>query len=228
MSWCLQETTSAKKQMPRPIYLTSPLQKKDVLPLPMIDFRIVSDRIDYHGCDTLMFTSKQAVESAESIDPTWKRLPTIAIGAATAAKIESLGGKVLYHPESFYGKVLAEDILEHFQGRSVLYLRPSKVSFDSQVYLAKSGYKLNEQVIYETFCHTYSPDSKPPSDAVIIFTSPSTIHCFLDNFEWDPGYTAIVIGKATVEHLPQGCDYYIADTTLIDSCIAKAQSIAKS
>jgi uroporphyrinogen-III synthase len=188
----------------------------------MIDFRLVAERIEYQGCDTLMFTSKQAVVSAEAIDPTWKDRPTIAIGEATAGQIERFGGRVLYHPKHFYGQTLAEDILKHFQARRVLYLRPRTVSFDSRTFLAQAGYNLHEQIIYETFCRPYTPQDAPPHGSIIIFTSPSTIHCFLDHFEWHPTYTAIVIGTATLEHLPDGCDYHVAQTPLIDACITKA------
>ncbi len=210
----------------RPVYLTSPLAREGTLSLPMIDFRLTADRIDYQGCDTLMFTSKQAVESAETIDPDWKKLPTIAIGGATASKITSLGGTVLYHPKSFYGKELASDILTRFQSRRVLYLRPRTVSFDSRTYLANAGYTLHEQVIYETFCQPHSPEAKPDPGAIIIFTSPSTIRCFLKQFGWESSYTAVVIGTATLEHLPENADHAVAEKPLIDACIAKAREIA--
>ena len=191
----------------------------------MIDFRLVTSALDYQGCDTLMFTSKQAVESAETIDPEWKHLPTIAIGAATARKIEALGGTVLYHPTSFYGQELARDVLERFRDRRVLYLRPRTVSFDSQDFLARAGYTLREQVIYETFCREHPAEAKPQSGAIVIFTSPSTIHCFLSRFGWDESYTAVVIGHATLEHLPEGADYAVADTPLIDACLQAAKKI---
>jgi len=212
--------------MRRPIYLTSPLPKAHTHPLPMIDFRLTAESIDYQGCDTLMFTSKQAVESAEQIDPEWKRLPAIAIGGATAAKIESLGGTVLYHPKHFYGRELAADILTRFQSHRVLYLRPATVSFDSRAYLARAGYTLREQIIYETFCRPHPPEAKPQEGAVIIFTSPSTIHCFLERFGWESSYTAVVIGTATREHLPADADYAVAQQPLIDACVAKAKEIA--
>ncbi len=197
------------------------------MPLPMIDFRLTADTIDYQGCDTLMFTSKQAVESAEQIDPRWKELPAIAIGGATAAKIAALGGTVLFHPQHFYGKELASDILTRFQSRRVLYLRPATVSFDSRTYLANAGYTLHEQVIYETFCRPHSPEAKPKSGAVIIFTSPSTIRCFLEQFGWESSYTAVVIGTATLEHLPENADHAVAQRPLIDACMAKALEIAR-
>ena len=216
-----------KHPMHRPIYLTSPVPREGTIPLPMIDFRLTASVLDYQGCDTLMFTSKQAVESAETIDPEWKRLPTIAIGAATARKIETLGGRVLYHPASFYGKELAADVLERFRDRRVLYLRPRTVSFDSRDFLARAGYTLHEQVIYETFCREHSAEEKPQPGAIVIFTSPSTIHCFLGRFGWESSYTAVVIGRATLEHLPEGADYVVADRPLIDACIQAAKKIEK-
>jgi len=191
----------------------------------MIDFRLVSEQIEYQGCDTLMFTSKQAVVSAEAIDPMWKERPTIAIGGATAGQIERLGGRVLYHPKHFYGQTLAEDILKHFQARRVLYLRPRTVSFDSRTFLAQAGYDLREQIIYETFCRPYTPQDAPPHGSIIIFTSPSTIECFLGNFEWLSSYTAVVIGESTKVHLPKGCDFAVSDVPLIDSCIKRAMEI---
>ncbi len=192
----------------------------------MIDFRLRASAIDYQGCDTLMFTSKQAVESAETIDPEWKRLPAIAIGAATARTIETLGGTVLYHPASFYGRELAADVLERFRDRRVLYLRPRTVSFDSRNFLARAGYTLQEQVIYETFCREHPDSAKPEAGAIVIFTSPSTIHCFLERFGWEASYTAVVIGRATREHLPEGADYVVAETPLIDACVQAAKTIA--
>ena len=209
-----------------PIYLTSPLSKEGVVPLPMIRFEIVADRIDYQGCDTLMFTSKQAVVSAEAIDPGWKALPAVAIGPATAAQIRKLGGEVLHQPREFYGKNLAEDLIKLFRERRLLYLRPEKISFDSRGFLAKAGIELREQVIYRTACRSYRSGEAPPPGAVIVFTSPSTIHCFLENFGWRPDYKAVVIGRATREHLPEDCEHAVADRPSIDACLEKARTIA--
>lgn len=69
---------------------------------------------------------------------------------------------------------------------------------------------------------------KPEENAVIIFTSPSTIKCFFESFEWHKSYMAILIGHATKVHLPKVCQYVIADEPLIDSCIEKAIEIEKN
>ena len=207
------------------IYLLSPSFKEGTVHLPMIHFSLLPSTIDFSRCDTLMFTSKQAVKSAEALNPEWKKYPCLAIGAATAKEIESLGGKVVYHPKSFYGETLSQDIIMQFQNKKILYLRPKEVSFDSKNFLAKAGLTLHEQITYETSCISYEKKEKPVKDSIIIFTSPSTIHCFLKNFEWDESYTAVVIGEATKVHLPTHARYEVADRPLIEDCITKASKI---
>ncbi len=210
-----------------PIYLLSPTQKEDVIALPMIHFTKYTEMIEYGVCDMLLFTSKQAVLQAEDIDPKWKKLPCIAVGSATRKQIEALGGKVIHSPESFYGKQLAQDIILHFRDKKILYLRPKEVSTDIKTYLQKEGITIHEQVIYETSCLSYTKAQAPCKNAVIIFTSPSTVHCFLKNFEWDESYQAVVIGEATKSHLLPTMKYVVADEPLIDACIQKAKSLYK-
>jgi len=211
--------------MSKSIYLLSPLVKEGTISLPMIRFQVTAEKVDLSHCDVLMFTSKQAVKSVDQLNPKWKNIPSLAIGASTAKQIEKLGGKVLYQPNSFYGKTLSHDIVEKFSDKKILYLRPKEVSFDSKSFLISSGIRLDEQVIYETSCILYDTSTKPTKDAIIIFTSPSTIHCFLKNFIWDESYTAVVIGEATKEHLPMNARCVVADIPQIDSCIAKAKDI---
>ena len=207
------------------IYLLSPLPREGTIHLPMIHFSLLPSKIDFSGYDILMFTSKQAVKSTEAITPEWKKYPCLAIGAATAQEIESLGGKVDYQPKSFYGEILSQDIIAQFHDKKILYLRPKEVSFDSKNFLANAGIELHEQIIYETSCINYEIKEKPGKNAIIIFTSPSTIRCFLKNFEWDESYTAVVIGEATKVHLPTYANYEVADRPLIDACIVKANQI---
>lgn len=191
----------------------------------MISFSIVQQKLIFEGYDMLMFTSKQAVISAEKLNNSWKELPCLAIGAATARQIEVLGGTVYYQPKSFYGKILSQDIVTKFKEKKILYLRPIEVSFDAKTFLGKEGIFLDEEMIYETHCIDYTVDKRPDKNAIIIFTSPSTIYCFLKNFDWDDTYTAVVIGEATKEHLPVGARFKVADMPQIDACIIKAKEI---
>ena len=209
----------------RAIYLLSPVDKANTIYLPMIDFSIVNTELDLSQCDTLMFTSKQAVKSANILNCQWKEYPSLAIGTATARQIENLGGKVEYCSTSFYGASLSQEIINRFKNRNILYLRPKEISFDSKRYLAQRGIILQEKVIYQTHCVTYPKEAKPQHNAIIIFTSPSTIHCFLKNFSWDMSYIAIVIGESTKAHLPKNIQYEVADEPTIDACIKKAYTI---
>jgi len=211
--------------MSQSIYLLSPLAKEDTIALPMIRFSLTAETIDLSACDVLMFTSKQAVKSAEALNPAWKEIPCLAIGSATAKQIEALGGTVLYQPTSFYGKTLSQDIVERFHDKKILYLRPKVVSFDSKTFLREAGVELEEQILYETSCRAYENSDKPKKNAIIIFTSPSTIHCFFKNFTWDVSYTAVVIGEATKEHLPDNVRYEVAEVATIDACIQKAKHL---
>ena len=212
----------------REIYLTSPIPKPNTNYLPMIEFEITANSLDLDDIDTLMFTSKQAVSSAEAIDSSWKRLPTIAIGPATQKRIKELGGEVIYRPKEFYGFSLAKDVAKFFANRKILYLRPEVVSFDSKGFLKKHGVEIREQIIYKTSCKSYQKSDAPDDNSIIIFTSPSTIHCFLKNFGWKSSYIAVVIGKATLEHLPKGAKYEVADSPSIDFCVKKALEIKKN
>jgi uroporphyrinogen-III synthase len=207
------------------IYLLSPTAKEETEHLPMIEFKFLDVVLKVEGYDLLMFTSKQAVVSAEALNPQWKSIPCLAIGKATSNQIETLGGKVAYHPKTFYGHSLGKDIIEKFKEKKILYIRPKVVSFDSKAFLAEAGLSLDEKIIYETSCISCTKEQKPSKNAIIIFTSPSTIHCFLKNFEWDESYTAVVIGKATKVHLPSNAKYEVADTPLISSCIEKSKQI---
>ncbi len=207
------------------IYLLSPVAREGTVSLPVITFSITAKSIDFSSTDTLLFTSKQAVVSADAIDKNWKNFPCIAIGPATKKQIEALGGQVIYTPKAFYGETLSTDIVTFFSDKKLLYLRPKEVSFDSKSFLEKEGIVIEEKIIYETSCIWYEEDNKPVKGAVIIFTSPSTIHCFLKNFVWDESYTAVVIGNATQAHLPSQANFVVADEPSIAACIEKAHTI---
>ena len=155
--------------MSKAIYLLSPTPKEGTIALPMINFTVIAKSIDFSYSDTLMFTSKQAVVTADKIDSSWKNYPCVAIGPATKKQIEDLGGKVIYYPKSFYGETLSQDIAQFFRDKKILYLRPQEISFDSKGFLEKEGIILQEQIIYETSCLQYTSEEKPSKNAIIIF-----------------------------------------------------------
>ncbi len=208
----------------RPIYLCSPKEVKDTISLPMIKFKLLKNSIDYQGCDTLMFTSKQAIIFTDEIDKSWVKYPVIAIGEKTKEVAKNLGANVIYQPKKYYGEELAKDIIKDFRDKKILYIRPKVVSFDTKSFLEKNNIFIKEEIIYETNCIKYEKKSLQ-KDAVIIFTSPSTINCFFKNFDWDDSFRAVVIGKTTQKHLPSYVKAYVATKQTIQSCIDMAKII---
>ncbi|HHH19444.1 MAG TPA: uroporphyrinogen-III synthase [Campylobacterales bacterium] len=201
----------------------------------MIRFQTTVHEIDFGFADLLLFTSKQAVTVTDQISQKWKKFPCIAVGSATQERIEALGGKVLHVPEAFYGEALAKDLIHYFHDKKILYLRPKKTAFDIKGAInaeltvgSPKQLLFFETVIYRTLCKNYTMQERPPENSVIIFTSPSTIKCFWNNFSWDESYTAVVIGTTTAKHLPKACKYVIAEQPLITSCIEKAKEITRN
>jgi len=215
---------TVKKKINRAIYLCSPKEAEGTISLPMIKFELIKDKIDYKGCDTLIFTSKQAIYYTQELDKEWIKYPVIAIGEVTKKVAQSFGANVIYQPKNYYGKELANGVLKHFKDKKLLYIRPQVISFDSKNYLASQGVWIKEEIIYKTSCINYT-DKKLQKDAIIIFTSPSTIECFFKSFKWDNSYTAVVIGKSTLSNLPKSVKAVVANTPTIDSCIKKAKSL---
>jgi len=201
------------------IYLLSPSVYSGVVSMPMVTFSPVAQAIDFQDCDTLLFTSKNSVKIANDIDPKWREYPSIAIGKETAKTITELGGHLVALSKEAYASSVAELIEEDFKNSKILYLRPEVVSSENLATLVR------QQVIYKTKCVAYPKSKQPRKKAVIIVTSPSTIRCFLENFEWQESYHAVAIGRVTAEALPPFVRYSIASEPTISACISLAKEL---
>jgi len=192
----------------------------------MIEFSLIKESISLKDVDTLLFTSKQAVVYTDKISKEWKNKKILAVGGATAKIAKELGATDIYHPKEFYGKNLARDIIESFNNKKLLYIRPKIIAFDSMKFLSSFGIDIKEEIIYETNCIKYK-NKFLDENAIIIFTSPSTIECFFKSFKWTNSWKAIVIGRTTLKNLPDNINAIVANIATIDSCIEKALEIEK-
>ena len=61
-------------------------------------------------------------------------------------------------------------------------------------------------------------------NSIFIFTSPSSVECFFNQYSWNDSYKAIVIGKTTANYLPANINYKISSITSIEECIKLAKS----
>lgn len=193
----------------------------------MIEFETTATKIDFNNIDLLLFTSKQAVTTLDSINKEWCKIPSIAIGSGTRDEIIKIGGTVLLTSNEFYGNNLAQEIIENFRDKTILYLRPKIISSNITKILLDANINIVEQIIYETICKKYDISFMPPKDSIIIATSPSTLNCFIQNFGWDESYIGVAIGTTTTKAFSNNMNFAISDVPTINSCIKKANELEK-
>jgi len=181
-----------------PIYLLTNEKYEGVLNYPVIKINFFSPSISFENIDYLIFTSKNGVRAINNITDKWKKIPSFAIGKATAKEIEKLGGKIEFIAKSSYGEDFAKEINEKYQNKTFLFLRPKEIVSDIKKYFKENH--LIEIIIYETLCN--NPKERLIKPAIVIFTSPSTVKCFskVNDFE---NILPIAIGKKTKEILKE-------------------------
>ncbi len=207
-----------------PIYILTNEKYKDILNYPVIKINFLSPFISFEKIDFLIFTSKNGVRAVDKINKEWKKIPSFAIGKATAKEIEKLGGKVEFISKSAYGDEFAKEINEKYQNKNFLFLRAKKIISPISNIFKNSSNNLKEIIIYETLCNT--PSHKLTKPSIVIFSSPSTVKCFanIENFK---NIIPIAIGKKTKNILLEYTNnkIYIPQKPSIKDCIEIAKSI---
>ena len=192
----------------------------------MIRFTLLPQSIDFSKYDGVILTSKQGVVALDEVSHgAWKALPAAAIGKQTASEIEARGGRVIYMASKAYGDVLARELAERFADRRWLYARPKVVVSKIAADLRSAGIEVDEAVIYETSCTRYEASQKPQKGAVLIFTAPSIVRCFFDNFSWDESWQAVAIGHKTAQAFPDTVKPKISPSTSIDDSIEFSKNL---
>ena len=205
------------------IYILSDKKVNGAKNLPVFKIKFIKQDINFNSYDTLIFTSKNALYSIDSFNGDWKNIPSYAIAPQTAKIIENLGGKLEFTGKTNHGNEFALELIELLKNKKVLYLRGANVVSKLSNILNNNNIKCDEKVIYESVCKKFEKETILPKNSTIIFSSPSTIKCFLDNLLWDESFKAIAIGKTTAKYFPSYITPVISDTTSLESCVAKAK-----
>ncbi len=206
----------------RPIYLFSLTSYDGVTHVNSLHVSYFTPDIDFIQYDYLIITSKQILEALKSYDESWKRLAVLAVSDATAQAVKSVGGKILEYG-SGYGDNLSEIISSYPKEKRWLYLRAKEVASDFACTSRENGYNIDEAVMYETSCSHDLLHVKVEDDATLIFTSPSSVACFLKHHTFKDEQNIVVIGKTTAKAMPLHVKYKIADIPTMQSCIQKAR-----
>lgn len=207
------------------IYLFSDSAHEGVVCLPLFEILFMPVSVDLRNFDAIVFTSKNSVKALEYNAVFWKDKECYAIGEGTKEAIETAGGSVVFTCKESYGDSFAKQSVPMLLGKKVFFPRAKEVSSSLFDILRDAGIDITQHIVYETVCRKYTPDHAPQKNAILIFTSPSTVRCFHENFAWDESYHAVAIGKKTAAALPLHVKLSIPKTQTIGACIELAKQI---
>jgi uroporphyrinogen-III synthase len=203
------------------IYLLSNQIYSEVENLEVFKIEYLKSEIDLLKYEALIFTSKNAVYSLDSFNKDWKKILSFVIAPKTAQVIEKLGGKIAFTGITSHGNDFAQELIELLKNKKVLYIKALKTVSNLVDILRENNVLLDELVVYKTSCKESNVILE--NNSIFIFTSPSSVECFFQQYSWNDSYKAIVIGKTTALYLPKNVDYTISSETSIDECIKLAK-----
>ncbi len=208
--------------MPKKIYLFATSKSEHAINIKSLDVRFLKPDINFSRYDYLIITSKQTVKALEQYNKEdFIDIPALCVSLKTADAYKGFGGKILAIGDG-YGDNLAKNIKEFSKETKWIYLRAELVASDFVQRSRDEGYSIEEEILYVSECSQEILDVRVDDDSTLIFTSPSSIECFLKNNTIHPNAKVIVIGTTTANCLPDGIEYIVSQNTSIESCIELA------
>ena len=211
--------------MSKKIYLFATSEYENVLNIKSLEVNLLKPHIDFSKYDYLIITSKQTVKALKQYEKEdFINIPALCVSVKTANAYKEFGGKVLAIGDG-YGDNLVKNIENFSKDTKWLYLRAKLIASNFVQKSKDKGYKIDEEILYASECSKEILDVRVKESSILIFTSPSSIECFLKNNSIHPESNIIVIGETTAKHLPEGVKYTVSENTSIQSCIELALKI---
>lgn len=205
------------------IYLLNNIPFEGVENLEVFKIEFIPSTINISDYDALIFTSKNAIYSLNSFNNDWKNINSYAIAPKTAKIINESDGKVQFTGVSSHGNEFAEELVPLLKNKKCLYIRAQKVVSKLVDILKQNYINIDELITYKTVSNVDSLSNIIEDGSTIIFTSPSSVNCFFQKYQWNDTLRAIVIGKTTSKYLPKNIKFEISTTTSIEECIKLAK-----
>ena len=209
----------------RPVYLFSISSHPDAVSVNSLSITFLQPNIDFSKYDAFIITSKQASKALGQYQTqSFQNIPTLCVSKASAKSYEAIGGRILDVGEG-YGDNLVQKIQKYPKNMRWLYLRARVVASDFVSICKKEDYLIDEAIVYVSECSKDILNVKVAEESILIFTSPSSLECFLQTHTLSKRSTLIVIGKTTAKAVPKGIEYHISEKTTIESCVELAKNI---
>ena len=207
----------------RPVYLISKTPYAGVIHIPILSIHFLTPDIDFDLYDGIIVTSKQGALALKHYAPDWDKLHIICVGESTAQEVKQLGA-IHVDVADGYGETIF-NVLRQYNGKW-LYCRPKMIASSWPQQARETGMMIDEVIIYETTCNETMEKRKIADNGVLIFTSPSSIECFLQKYLFKPTHDIVVIGKTTQDALPLGVRSILSEMTSVESCVEKARELS--
>lgn len=210
----------------RPIYLISKTPYEGIIHIPILTISFFKPDIDFTRYDGIILTSKQSLIALERYNIQWAKLQCICVSEGTADAARKAGAMNL-HIGDGYGRSIPELMArENLEGRW-LYVRPKVIASD-WISMVTTQITIDEAILYETTCNEKSAGIKVDANGVLIFTSPSSIECFLKYYTILPSHSVVTIGKTTRDAFKEVKEVSISPEPSIASAVECARKIAES
>jgi len=199
------------------IYLFSATPNLNALHVNTLDFDFFQPQINFSNYDYLVLTSKKAVDALQYYNKKdYINIPALCISRFTKEYYEKFAGKILDVGNGI-GSNLQTIIDTYPKDKKWLYLRAKEIASDAL--------HVEEAIVYESRCSDEILNFRlEDKDAILIFTSPSSVRCFLKNNSLHVEQKIIVIGTTTAKALPTKVNYKVSDKTSINSCLELAST----
>ncbi|OCL96763.1 uroporphyrinogen-III synthase [Arcobacter porcinus] len=202
------------------IYLLNNQKYDGVVNLEVFKVESTKYEIDCSKYDALVFTSKNAIYSLEENSINWRNIPSYLIAEKTAKVAKDYNANIAFIGTNGHGNEFAKELVPLLKNKKVLYVKALKTVSNLVGILKDNDIELDEIVSYKTVCNDFLEKVELEKNSTIIFTSPSSVECFFNNFKWDKSFKAVLIGKTTEKFLPKEVDdYVISKTTDVTECV---------
>lgn len=209
----------------RPVWLISKTPYEGVNHLPILSTVFLNPSIDFSPYDGIVFTSKQGIDALDSAGIDRERVRCLCVSDATAVHARKAGYENVLTAEG-YGESIPPLLANEGENLRWLYARPETVATDWIESAKEMGIRIDEAVVYETRCNPDADCTGIENDAVLIFTSPSTVRCFENRHPILPTHRIVAIGKTTAAAFRSGIAVVLSETPSIESAVEMARRMA--
>lgn len=209
--------------MQKTIYLFSISTHPDTISINSLEITLLKPAINFEQYDYLIATSKQVALALKQYSSEYKMKKVLSISNATAESMKKIGCKTL-EIGSGYGDDLSDIISKYPKKTKWLYLRAKEVASNFVQEKVENGFLIDEVVVYESQCSQSIKNLSLDPYSTLIFTSPSSVKCFLQTNKLLSTHNIIVIGESTKKSLPSNIYCKVSKKTTINACVELAQN----